>query len=57
MNHWIKGASSYAADIDGLFWLVTALIGFWFIVAQGIVIYFALKYRRKEGVKAAYITG
>ncbi len=33
MNHWIKGASSYAADIDGLFWLVTALIGFWFIVA------------------------
>ena len=57
MNHWIKGVSSYAADIDGLFWLVTALIGFWFIVAQGIVIYFALKYRRKEGVKAAYITG
>ena len=57
MNHWIKGLSSYAGDVDGLFWLVTALIGFWFIIAQGIVIYFALHYRRKPGVKAAYITG
>jgi cytochrome c oxidase subunit 2 len=57
MNHWIKGISTYAGDIDGLFWLVTALIGFWFIVAQAVVIYFSIKYRRKEGMKASYITG
>ena len=57
MNHWIKGLSSYAADVDGLFWLVTALIGFWFVVAQAVVFYFAFRYRRKDGVKAAYITG
>lgn len=57
MNHWIKGLSSYAADVDGLFWLVTALIGFWFVVAQGVVVYFAWRYRRKKNKKAAYITG
>ena len=57
MNHWIKGLSSYAGDIDGLFWLVTGLIGFWFVIAQGVVIYFALRYRKKDGVKASYITG
>lgn len=57
MNHWIQGLSSYAADVDHLFWLVTGLIGFWFIVAQVVVIGFALKYRKKPGVKAAYITG
>lgn len=57
MNHWIQGISSYAADVDHLFWLVTALIGFWFIVAQVVVIGFCFKYRRKPGVKASYITG
>lgn len=57
MNYWIKGLSSYAADVDGLFWLVTTIVGIWFLVAQGVVFYFALRYRRKEGVKAAYITG
>ncbi len=57
MNHWIQGLSSYAADVDHLFWLITGLIGFWFIVAQVVVIGFALKYRKKPGVKAAYITG
>ncbi|MBX7208302.1 MAG: cytochrome c oxidase subunit II [Verrucomicrobiaceae bacterium] len=57
MNHWIKGLSSYAADVDGLFWLVTALIGFWFIVAQAVVFYFSFRYRRKNNPKAAYITG
>ena len=57
MNHWIKGVSSYAADVDGLFWLVTALIGFWFVVAQAVVIYFAVRYRRGKNAKASYITG
>lgn len=57
MNYWIKGASSFSGDVDHLFWIVTGFIGFWFVVAQAITFYFVIRYRRKEGEKAAYITG
>ena len=32
----IDVASSYAADIDGLIWLVLVIVGFWFLVAEGV---------------------
>ena len=57
---WMVGlpqASSYAGHIDGLFGLITFLVGFWFVVAEGVFFYFVFRFRRKTGVKAEYITG
>jgi hypothetical protein len=50
-------ASSYAADIDNLIWLIAAFTGFWFILAE--VLFFGLifKFRARSGVKTEYITG
>ena len=67
MIHWIEHsldkffppvASSYGGDIDFVFnfvfWIV---VGFWFMLVQAAFLYLVLRYRKKEGVKAQYITG
>jgi cytochrome c oxidase subunit 2 len=53
----VQQASSYAADIDGLFMLVLVLVGFWFILAEGMFFWLIWKFRAKEGQKSQYITG
>lgn len=58
MIDWmVPRASSYAGDIDGLILLIGILVGFWFLVAQGIFFYFIVRFRHREGVKAKYVTG
>lgn len=58
MIEWlIPSAASYAPQIDHLFDLITWLMGFWFILGQGVFFYFIFKFRRKEGVKSQYIAG
>ena len=53
----VPQASSYAASIDGLITLITVLVGFWFLIAEGVFFYFIFKFKAKEGQKAQYITG
>ncbi len=51
-------ASSYAGDIDGLFGLITYLVGFWFVVSEIVLFYFIFRFRKKSPHdKAEYITG
>jgi len=50
-------ASSFAADIDGLILLVLVLVGFWFLLAEGIFFWLIWRFRAKPGVKTQYITG
>jgi len=50
-------ASSFAADIDGLILLVLVLVGFWFMLAEGIFFWLIWRFREKPGVKTQYITG
>jgi len=57
IERYLVEASSYAADIDGLFNLINLIVGIWFLAAEGILLYFIIRFRRKEGVKAQYITG
>lgn len=53
----IQQASSYAGSIDGLILLVMVLVGFWFLLAEGIFFWLVWKFREKPGVKSQYITG
>ncbi len=53
----IEVASSYAADIDGLIWLVLVMVGFWFLVAEGVFLWFIMKFRAQPGRRADYIDG
>lgn len=52
-----EGISTYSGEIDDLIVLITILTGIGFIVSELFLIGFAIKYRRKEGVKASYIKG
>lgn len=57
MEYLIPAASSFAKDVDFLILLITILVGFWFILAQGVLFYFIFRYSRKRHPKALYITG
>ena len=57
IEYFIDSASSFSGDIDNLFFVITLIIGFWFFLVFGALVYFILKFRRKDGLKAKYITG
>jgi cytochrome c oxidase subunit 2 len=58
IEHWVPAVSSYASSIDFIFdmifWIV---IAFWFFLVEGVFVYLILRYRKRDGVKAQYITG
>ena len=49
--------SSYGSDIDYVFWLIVILVGIWFVLAEGALLFAMIRYRRRSGVSAAYIRG
>ncbi len=53
----VPRASTFAADIDQLVLLVAVLVGVGFAVAQGVFFYFIVRFRHREGTKAAYVSG
>lgn len=57
ISKYVEAASSYAADIDGLILMIFLIVGFWFILAEVVLIGLVLKFLAKPGVKASYITG
>jgi cytochrome c oxidase subunit 2 len=58
LDRWLPpAASSYAGDIDGLLVSITVIVGAWFIVAEALLLFFALRFRRREGRRAAYLPG
>ena len=57
IERYVAAASSYAQDIDGLITLIAVLVGFWFILAEGVFFYFIFKFRAKPGQRAQYISG
>ncbi|UFS69533.1 cytochrome c oxidase subunit II [Geomonas sp. RF6] len=52
-------ASLAAHDVDAVFVFITIICAFFFVLTQGLLIYFALKYRRRKGVveETPYISG
>lgn len=58
MFDWFpRNISTFGGDIDSVFWLIFYIVGAGFILGEAVIIYFAIRYRRKEGQRAAYITG
>ena len=57
IEFFVPNASSFAGDIDDLFVLITWIIGIAFVLSLGTLVYFMIRFRRKKGVGADYITG
>ena len=53
----LPAASTYAGDIDRIFTLIFWIVGAWFLLAEGVFFYLILRFRKKDGVRAQYITG
>lgn len=53
----LPAASSFAGDIDMVFSVVFWIVLFWFLLAEAIFFYLLLRFRKKDGVKAQYISG
>ncbi len=56
---FLDQASSFADDIDFVITLIAVLVGFWWLLTEGILFSFILKFRKKgaDSPKAQYITG
>ena len=57
VSRYIEQVSTYAADVDGVINLIGILVGFWFVVTQGVFFYFIWAYRKGAHPKAEYISG
>lgn len=53
----IEAVSTFADDIDNLILMIGAFVGFWFFLAEFILIGLVVKFRHKEGQTAQYISG
>ena len=49
--------STYAGDVDRLFYVILALVGFFFFLTEGLLVYFIVKYRAREGGRARHTHG
>jgi cytochrome c oxidase subunit 2 len=56
-ERYATAASTYAHSIDYLFILIAALVGFWLILAEGMLFWLIFKFRARDGYKSQYITG
>lgn len=55
---WLPEAVSTFADrIDGIFYLILAITGAIFVAVEAALLYFAIKYRHREGRKAYHTHG
>jgi len=57
LEHFNSAASSFAGDIDQLTWVITFLVGFWFIAAEVMFFWLIWRFRARDGVKGQYVTG
>ncbi len=58
MSWWLpRAASSFAGTIDGLFLAVLIITGVAFIIVEVGLLWFIVKYRRREGRRAYYTHG
>lgn len=57
IEYLVPRAASFASDIDWLFTVILLTVGFWFLVAQGILFAFIFRFRRRDGVRTQYISG
>ena len=57
IERYLVSASSYAQDIDNLILLISVLVGFWFVLCEGVFFYFIWRFRARDGQRSQYVSG
>ncbi|MFI5370135.1 MAG: cytochrome c oxidase subunit II [Candidatus Eisenbacteria bacterium] len=50
-------AATFSGDTDRLFWLITVIVGAWFIAAEAMFFWLMFRFRARPGVPGQYVTG
>lgn len=54
---WMPEAiSTYGEGVDWLFWLIFWITGITFVIVEGLMLYFLIRYRHREGCEKAHYT-
>jgi cytochrome c oxidase subunit 2 len=56
-DYFPENISTYGAGLDSVYWLIFYIVGFWFLLAEGVLLYFVVRYRRKANRRASYVSG
>ena len=57
IHYFLPAISTYAGDIDFIIDLIFWLVGFWFVLSEGVFFWLIFRFRKKEGQPAEYISG
>jgi cytochrome c oxidase subunit 2 len=58
MLRWFpENISTFGGDIDGVFSLIYYIVGFWFLLTEGVLFYLIFRYRKRAGQPASYVRG
>ncbi len=57
ISKYVESASSYAPDVDALILVIALVVGFWFLVAEVVLLGLVFRFTEREGVKAKYVSG
>jgi len=52
-----ENIATYGGKIDAIFWVITVVTGIAFVLVEVGIVWFAVKYRRREGRRAHYTHG
>jgi len=53
----VPSSATFSADIDFVFSLIFWIVGFWFLLTEVVFFWLILRFRKRDGVPAQYITG
>jgi len=58
VSSWFpQNVSTFGGDVDWVFKLIFYVVGFWFLLSEGALFYFIIRYRRKPGEAAFFNRG
>ena len=52
-----QNVSTFGGDIDWVFKLIFYIVGFWFVLSEGVLLYFIIRYRRRAGQASVFNRG
>ncbi|RMG20464.1 MAG: cytochrome c oxidase subunit II [Methanobacteriota archaeon] len=56
-NYFPETISTYGGKLDHVYWMIFYIVGFWFLLSEGVLFYFIFRYRQKKNPKATYVSG
>ncbi len=58
MIEWMpENIASYGPGFDAVISNIYTIVGIWFLLTEGILLYFIIRYRRRRGQRASYVPG